>query len=104
MALSDVLAKLGLPALDLYVHPAIVGSQRPERSTRANSEDRDDEREVSPGPMNSLIEATQLNGLRSQLRSIKQRRAGGMRRMHSDLIAEKLIDHREAEEMLDLYV
>ena len=54
--------------------------------------------------MNSLIEATQLNGLRSQLRSVKLRRKGGMRRMDSDLISEKLITIEEAEELLALYV
>jgi hypothetical protein len=33
--------------------------------------------------MNSLIEATRFNGLRSQLKSVKQRKAGGTRRMIS---------------------
>lgn len=63
-ALEDILEKLSMPALDLYVSPAIV-KQPTGRPTRPNSEDRGEkERDVSPDPMNSLIEATQLNGLR----------------------------------------
>ena len=92
-----------MPPLDLYVHPGIIGPQFPSRPTRGNSEERvDNETDVSPGPMNSLIEATRLNGLRSQLRSAKQRKTGGMRRMISDLISEKIISFEEAEEMLQL--
>lgn len=103
-ALEDVLEKLDLPALDLYVTPAIVKPRHPPRPTRPNSEERGErERDVSPDPMNSLIEATQLNGLRSQLRSSKQRRKGGMRRMDHDLIAEKVITKEEAEELLALF-
>jgi hypothetical protein len=103
-ALEDVLDKLNMPPLDLYVHPVIIGPQYPPSSTRVNSEDgMDNDVDVSPGPMNSLIEATQLNGLRSQLRSVKQRKTGGMRRMISDLISEKIIPLEEAEEMLELY-
>jgi len=103
-ALEDVLEKLELPALDLYVTPAIVKPRHPPRPTRPNSEDRGERaRDVSPDPMNSLIEATQLNGLRSQLRSSKQRRKGGMRRMDHDLIAEKVITMDEAEELLALF-
>lgn len=103
-ALEDVLEKLNMPPLDLYVHPVIIGPQYPPRSTRGNSEEgMDNDGDVSPGPMNSLIEATQLNGLRSQLRSVKQRKTGGMRRMISDLISEKIIALEEAEEMLELY-
>jgi len=94
-----------MPTLDLYVSPAIVGPHQPPRSTRHNSEDPVGlERNVSPAPMNSLIEVTQLNGMRSQLRSARQRRKGGMRRMDSDLISEKLITVEEAEQMLALYV
>jgi hypothetical protein len=63
----------------------------------------DNDGDVSPGPMNSLIEATRFNGLRSQLQSVKQRKAGGTRRMISDLISEKFITLEEAEEMLELY-
>lgn len=104
-ALEDVLEKLDMPTLDLYVSPAIVGPHQPPRSTRHNSEDpASNERNVSPAPMNSLIEVTQLSGVRSQLRSAKQRRKGGMRRMDSDLISEKLITVEEAEEMLVLSV
>jgi hypothetical protein len=53
--------------------------------------------------MNSLIEATRFNVLRSQLQSVKQRKAGGTSRMISDLISEKFITLEEAEEMLELY-
>ena len=103
-ALEDVLEKLEMPALDLYVSPSIVGPHLPPRSTRHNSEEPvENERAVSPDPLNSLIEATQLNGLRSQLRSVKQRRKGGMRRMDCDMISEKVITFEEADEMLVLY-
>lgn len=103
-ALEDILERLSMPALDLYVSPAIVKPKHPPRPTRPNSEDRgEQERDVSPDPMNSLIEATQLNGLRSQLRSVKQRRKGGMRRMDHDIVAEKTLTVKEAEELLDLF-
>ncbi|KAE8446579.1 hypothetical protein EG329_011772 [Mollisiaceae sp. DMI_Dod_QoI] len=103
-ALEDVLEKLEMPALDLYVQPAIIRPAHPPIVSRQDSEERtENEREVSPGPMNSLIEATRLNGLRSQLRSVKQRKTGGMRRKESDLIAEKIITISEAEEMLELF-
>lgn len=105
-ALEDILEKLDMPALDLYVSPAIV-RPHPPRPTRPNSEERGEKehapRDVSPDPMNSLIEATQLNGLRSQLRSVKQRRKGGMRRMDHDMIAEKVITMDEAEELLEVF-
>jgi hypothetical protein len=104
-ALEDILEKLDMPALDLYTTPAIV---RPAegRASRGDSQDRmmsARDRDVSPDPINSLIEATQLNGLRSQLRSSKQRRKGGMSRRDHDLISEKLITMAEAEEMLSLF-
>lgn len=103
-ALEDILERLDMPALDLYVSPAIVKQKAPPRPTRPNSEERGEkERDVSPDPMNSLIEATQLNGLRSQLRSVKQRRKGGMRRMDHDMIAEKIISMEEAEELLNVF-
>lgn len=103
-ALEDILERLDMPALDLYVSPAIVKPKHPPRPTRPNSEERgENQRDVSPDPMNSLIEATQLNGLRSQLRSVKQRRKGGMRRMDHDMIAEKLITADEADELLELF-
>lgn len=102
-ALEDVLEKLNMPALDLYVQPAIISPHKPTRSTRHNTEEIvNNECEVSPGPMNSLIEATQLNGLRSQLRSVKQRKKGGMGRKDSDMVSENLITFEEAEEMLEL--
>lgn len=104
-ALEDVLEKLSMPALELYVSPAIRELQHPPRPTQPNSpEPVNQDRDVSPDPMNSLIEATQLGGLRSQLRSVKQRRKGGMRRMDHDLIAEQLITLEEAEELLNVYV
>jgi hypothetical protein len=103
-ALEDVLEKLDMPNLELYTQPPIVEPHQPPRSTRHNSENpADNERNVSPAPMNSLIEVTNLSGVRSQLRSAKQRRKGGMRRMDSDLISEKLITMEEGEEMLVLY-
>ena len=103
-ALEDILERLSMPALDLYVSPAIVKPKHPPRPTRPNSEERGEtQRDVSPDPMNSLIEATQLNGVRSQLRSVKQRRKGGMRRMDHDMIAEKTLAIDEAEELLELF-
>lgn len=107
-ALEDVLQKLNMPALDLYANPAIVKPLQSPRPTRQNSQepvsgaDKRSERDVSPGPMRSLIEATRLNGLCSELRSVKQRKKGGMRRMDSDLISEKVLSYEEAEEMLEL--
>lgn len=103
-ALEDVLEKLHMPALDLYVQPSIIKPHQAPRSTRHNSEEpAENQRDVSPAPMNSLIEATQLNGLRSQIRPLKQRRKGGGRRMDSDLISEKLLTLQDADEMLDLF-
>ena len=102
-ALEDVLDKLRMPALDLYAPAAIEEPTHSPRSTRHNSEEPvANERNTSPGPMNSLIEATRLNGLTSRLRSVKQRKKGGMRRMDSDLISEKVITYAEAEDMLNL--
>ncbi|KAJ5818575.1 hypothetical protein N7474_004166 [Penicillium riverlandense] len=108
-ALEDVLEKLNMPALDLYAQPVISETLQSPQPTRQNSQEpvsstgRRDERDLSPGTMGSLIEATRMNGLCSQLRSVKQRRKGGMRRMDADLIAEKLLSHKEAEEMLELF-
>jgi len=102
-ALEDVLERLSMPALDLYVLLAIEDQQHQGQLTRSNSEEpQHNERAVSPDPMNSLIGATQLGGLRSQLRSVKQRRKGGMRRMDLDLVSERVITLQEAEEMLVL--
>jgi hypothetical protein len=110
-AVEDMLEKLNMPALDLYAQTPIVEPVQSPRSTRQNSQDpgsgiekRGEQRDVSPGPMRSLIEATRLNGLCSQLRSVKQRRKGGMRRMDTDLISEKVITYEQAEEMFELYV
>lgn len=109
-ALEDVLEKLNLPALDLYAPTEIVEPSQSPRPTRQNSQEpgasnsRPQERDLSPGPMGSLIEATRLDGLCSQLRSSKQRRKGGMRRMDSDLISEKILSNEEAEGMLELLV
>ena len=78
-----------MPAVDLYTSPAIRQQQHPPRPTRPNSEEPIERiRDVSPDPMNSLIEATRLSGLRSQLRSMKLRRKGGMRRRDHDMISE----------------
>lgn len=108
-ALEDVLEKLNMPALELYAQREIVQPSQSPRQTRQNSPeptrvDNGDERDLSPGPMGSLIEATRLSGLRSQLRSAKQRRKGGMRRMYSDLISESILSEDEAEKMLELSV
>jgi hypothetical protein len=108
-ALEDVLEKLNMPALDMYAQTPIVEPVQSPRSTRQNSQEpavavpKRGDRDVSPGPMQSLIEATRLNGLFSQLRSGKQRRKGGMRRMDTDLISEKVITYEQAEEMFELY-
>lgn len=108
-ALEDVLERLDMPSLELYAQREIVRPSQSPRQTRQNSPDptrteRNNERDLSPGPMDSLIEATRLSGLRSQLRSAKQRRKGGMRRMYSDLISEAILSYEEAEEMLELSV
>ncbi|KAI5361271.1 hypothetical protein Slin15195_G123840 [Septoria linicola] len=96
-----------MPALDLYTSPSIVQPRHiPQPSRPASPLDPDKEsraRDVSPDPMNSLMEATRMNGLRSQLRSAKQRRKGGMRRRDHDLIAQNLLSETDAEEMLHLF-
>lgn len=104
-ALEDVLEKLNMPALDLYVQPSITRPQALPNSGRESPEEEPAgrQRDVSPAPMNSLIEATQLNGLRPQIRPLKQRRKGGSRRMDSDLISEVVLSLEEAEEMLLLF-
>lgn len=103
---EDILEKLDMPALDLYVSPAIV-RPHPPRPTRPNSEERGKKdhvpRDVSPDPMNSVIEATQFNGLRSQLRSVKHRCKGGMQRMDYNMIAENAITMDEADELLEVF-
>lgn len=108
-AVEDILDKLDMPSLELYSQPAITKSQHMPLETRVNSEEpvragtkeTDTHRNVSPDPMNSLMEATKLNGLRSQLRTAKLRRKGGMRRMDSDLISEQIISYEEAAAMLE---
>ncbi|KAF2161900.1 hypothetical protein M409DRAFT_27627 [Zasmidium cellare ATCC 36951] len=104
-AMEDVLQKLKMPALDMYTATTIAKPRQPTRFSRDNSEEAADERErdVSPDPMNSLIEATRLNGLRSQLRSVKQRRKGGMRRREHDIVSEKILAVEEAEELLSYF-
>ncbi|KAJ5627302.1 hypothetical protein N7528_004729 [Penicillium herquei] len=108
-AVEDILEKLNMPALELYAQPEIVEPMHSPRPTRHNSQEpapittSKDNGDLSPGPMGSLIEVTRLNGLRSELRSGKQRRKGGMRRMNSDLISEKILSPEEAEEMLELF-
>ncbi|KAI3396485.1 hypothetical protein diail_12105 [Diaporthe ilicicola] len=107
-AVEDILDKLGMPHIDMYSQPAVVEAHQPRQETRQHSEEAAAEKEtrernVSPDPMKSLIEATRLNGLRSQLRSGKLRRKGGMRRMDSDLVSEKLVSFEEAEEILALF-
>lgn len=98
-----------MPSLDAYGQPALAQSQHVNLETRGNTEEppassktkeKETQRNVSPDPMDSLIEATKLNGLRSQLRTAKLRRKGGMRRMEADLIAEHIISYAEAEAML----
>lgn len=107
-AVEDILDKLGMPHVDMYSQPTVVEAHQPAQETRQHSEepaaDKEiRERNVSPDPMKSLIEVTRLNGLRSQLRSSKLRKKGGMRRMDSDLVSEKIISFEEAEEMLGLF-
>lgn len=107
-AVEDILDKLGMPHIDMYSQPTVVEAHQPAQETRQHSEEpaadkETRERNVSPDPMKSLIEVTRLNGLRSQLRSSKLRKKGGMRRMDSDLVSEKVISFEEAEEMLDLF-
>lgn len=105
-ALEDVLEKLNMPALDMYAQTPIVEPVQSPRSTRQNSQEpmpKRGDRDVSPGPMRSLIEATRLDGLFSQLRSGRQRRKGGMRRMDTDLISEKVITYEQAEELFEMY-
>lgn len=107
-AVEDILDKLGMPHIDMYSQPTVVEAHQPAQETRQHSEEptadkETRERNVSPDPMKSLIEVTRLNGLRSQLRSSKLRKKGGMRRMDSDLVSEKVISFEEAEEMLALF-
>lgn len=107
-AVEDILDRLDMPSLELYDQPAIAQSQHVPLETRGNSEEpvrartteADAQRNVSPDPMNSLMEATNLNGLRSQLRTARLRKKGGMRRMDSDLISEQIVTYEEAEAML----
>ncbi|KXT13727.1 hypothetical protein AC579_10090 [Pseudocercospora musae] len=105
-ALEDILERLDMPALDLYTSPAIFQPRAPPQQTGPNFEEGSDAiraRDVSPDPISNLIEATRLNGLRSQLRSVKQRRKGGMRRKDHDLISEGLLGVIDAEELLELF-
>ncbi|KAG8162868.1 hypothetical protein KVR01_007346 [Diaporthe batatas] len=107
-AVEDILDKLGMPHVDMYSQPTVVEAHHPAQETRQHSEEptadkETRERNVSPDPMKSLIEVTRLNGLRSQLRSSKLRKKGGMRRMDCDLVSEKIISFQEAEEMLSLF-
>lgn len=106
-AVEDILDKLDMPSLELFKQPIIAQSNPAPLETRGNSEEPSrvtakeyNQRNVSPDPMNSLMEATKLNGLRSQLRTAKLRRKGGMRRMESDLISDGIISHEEAHTML----
>lgn len=106
-AVEDILDKLDMPSLDLFKQPIIAQPNSSPLETRGNSEEPSrfttkgyTQRNVSPDPMNSLMEATKLNGLRSQLRTAKLRRKGGMRRMESDLISDGIISHEQANMML----
>lgn len=112
-AVEDVLEKLGMPSLDAFSQPALTthsqqhavhletrGTTEEPAAASSRAKEKDTQRNVSPDPMNSLIEATKLNGLRSQLRTAKLRRKGGLRRMESDLIADNIISYAEAEAML----
>lgn len=106
-AVEDILDKLDMPSLELFKQPIIAQPNSAPLETRANSEELSKvtakeyaQRNVSPDPMNSLMEATKLNGLRSQLRTAKLRRKGGMRRMESDLISDGVISHEEAHTLL----
>lgn len=79
-----------MPALGMYTQVPIVEPVQTPRSTRQDFKEpvvavpERGDRDVSPGTMQSLIEATRLNSLFSQLRSEKQRRKDGMRRMDTD--------------------
>ncbi|KAH9842104.1 Transcriptional activator of proteases prtT [Teratosphaeria destructans] len=103
-ALEDVLEKLNMPALDLYASEAMISSGQPPALTRPHSpEPAEHVREASPGPLNCLMEATQLSGMRSQLRRVQQRRKGGMRRRDHDLVSKGIITVEEAETLLDIF-
>ncbi|POS70989.1 hypothetical protein DHEL01_v210617 [Diaporthe helianthi] len=107
-AVEDILDKLGMPNIDMYTQPTVVEAHQPPQESRQHSEEpaadkETRERNVSPDPMKSLIEVTRLNGLRSQLRSSKLRKKGGMRRMDCDLVSERIISFEEADEMLTLF-
>lgn len=107
-AIEDILERLDMPSLELYHQPAVAHSRAEQMETRGNSAEPTQEaakeaytqRNVSPDPINSLMEATELNGLRSQLRTVKLRRKGGMRRKDTDLISDNVLSHEEAEALL----
>jgi hypothetical protein len=99
--MRDVLEKLNLPELDLYAQATIVDNFTSPKVTRPKSpEPTTDGADISPGPMSSLIDVTRISGLRTQLRSVKQRRRGGYKRMDFDLVSKEKITLAEAEEML----
>lgn len=79
-AVEDILDRLSMPQLELYHQPPIAHSRHVPLETRHNSEepsgalerkDASIQRNVSPDPVNSLMEATNLGGLRSQLRTAR---------------------------------
>jgi hypothetical protein len=100
-AMRDVLEKLNLPELELYAQSAIVDNFTSPAVARPKSpEPTPNGADISPGPMSSLIDVTRISGLRTQLRSVKQRRRGGYKRMNFDLVSKEKITLAEAEEML----
>jgi hypothetical protein len=100
-AMRDVLEKLNLPELEVYAQSTIADNFTSPKVTRPKSpEPTTNGADISPGPMSSLIDVTRISGLRTQLRSAKQRRRGGYKRMDFDLVSKEKITLAEAEEML----
>lgn len=74
------------------------------QTTRENSrEPAEDEKDMAPAPMGSLYEATQLNSLRTRLRTrANPRKRNAKRRMEADMISQNLLAEADAEELLNL--
>lgn len=74
------------------------------QTTRENSrEPAEDEKDMAPAPMGSLYEATQLNSLRTRLRTrAHPRKRNAKRRMEADMISQNLLAEVDAEELLSL--
>ncbi|KAK4937648.1 hypothetical protein LTR10_021794 [Elasticomyces elasticus] len=76
------------------------------QTTRENSREPNAEEnaaEMAPAPMGSLFEVTQLNTLRSRLKSGDPARRNSKKNMENDLISMGVISADEAEEMLRLF-